>query len=58
MESPIGVGLLLILLGGAGLTLMRPALAPKPPSKAMRIASGTFGAFLLSMFFVVIAVMF
>ena len=57
VQSPIGVGLLLILLGGAGLTLMRPALAPKPPNKAMRITSGTFGAFLLSMFFVVIAVM-
>ena len=58
VQSPIGVGLLLILLGGAGLTLMRPAFVPKPPSKAMRIAAGTFGALLLSMFFVVIGVMF
>ncbi len=57
VQSPIGVGLLLILLGGAGLMLMRPALAPKPPNKVMRIASGTFGALLLSMFVVVIGVM-
>ena len=56
MQSPIGVALLLILLGGAGLMLIRPALAPKPPNKTMRIASGTFGALLLSMFVVVITV--
>jgi len=58
VESPIGVALLLILIGGAGLMLMRPAFAPNQPNKVMRIVSGTFGALLLSMFFVVIAVMF
>lgn len=57
VESPIGVGLLLVLLGGAGLILMRPAFAPRPPNKAMRIASGTFGALLLSMFVYAITVM-
>jgi hypothetical protein len=56
VQSPIGVALLLILLGGAGLMLIRPALASKPPNKGTRIASGIFGALILSMFVVVITV--